>query len=82
MAEDGKRLDRELSRALSHPIRVEILETLQRGDASSAELFERIDEPAAVISYHAKVLVQCGCLQLIHSAPREGAVENYFGIAN
>ncbi len=68
------------TRALSHPIRVEILEVLQNRVASSAELSEQIGARQGVVSYHAKLLVHCGCLQLVHSALREGAVENYFSV--
>lgn len=74
-------MDHELVKALSHPIRVEILEALQGRVASSVELSQQIDEHLGVVSYHAKALVKYGCLELIHSAPRRGTVDNYFGIA-
>lgn len=61
-------------------MRMEILHSLQAGVASSSELSEQLGARQGVISYHAKVLVQYGCLQLIHSAPRGGAVESYFGL--
>jgi DNA-binding transcriptional ArsR family regulator len=82
VAEDRNRIDPQLVKALSHPIRVEILQTLQGRIASSIELFEEIDERPGVVSYHAKMLVKYGCVELIHSAPRLGAVENYFGIVD
>lgn len=59
---------------------MEILNRLRAGDASSAELSEELGARQGVISYHAKVLVQYGCLQLVHSVPRGGAVESYFGL--
>ena len=65
---------------MSHPIRMEILNRLRAGEASSAELSEQLGARQGVISYHAKVLLQYGCLQLIHSAPRGVAVECYFGL--
>ncbi len=74
------RIDPLLTRALSHPVRIEILEALQGRTVSSTELSAQIGARPGVISYHAKLLVQCGCLQLVHSAPRKGAVENYFGL--
>jgi DNA-binding transcriptional ArsR family regulator len=81
VAESGNSVDQKLVRALSHPIRVEILETLQGRIASPTELSEQIDARLGVVSYHAKMLVECGCLELVHSAPRQGTVDNYFGIA-
>jgi len=61
-------------------MRLEILNQLRTGVASSSELSEQLGARQGVVSYHAKVLVHYGCLQLIHSAPRGGAVESYFGL--
>lgn len=77
---DG-RIDQELVKALSHPIRVEILEALQGRVASPTELSQEMNESLGVISYHAKTLVKCGCLELVHTEPRRGAVEHFFGLA-
>lgn len=76
-----RRIDQELVKALSHPIRVEILEALQGRVASPTELSQEIDESLGVISYHAKTLVKCGCLELVHTEPRRGAIEHFFGLA-
>lgn len=59
---------------------MEILQKLQAGFASSSELSEQLGARPKVVSYHVKVLVQYGCLELVHSAPRGGAVETYFGL--
>ena len=74
------RIDQELVKALSHPIRVEILEALQGRVASPSELSQEMDESLGVISYHANTLVKCGCLELVHTEPRRGAVEHFFAI--
>lgn len=74
------RIDQELVKALSHPIRVEILETLQGRVASPTELSHEMNESLGVISYHANTLVKCGCLELVHTEPRRGAVEHFFGV--
>jgi DNA-binding transcriptional ArsR family regulator len=74
-------IEPRLTRALSHPVRLEILNCLRAGIASSSELAEELGARQGVVSYHAKVLVQYGCLELVHNAPREGAVvESYFGL--
>jgi DNA-binding transcriptional ArsR family regulator len=65
-------------RALAHPIRVQILRALQDRIASPAELSQEIDQRLGVVSYHAATLVSCGCLELIHSRGRRGAIENFF----
>ena len=73
-------IDPLLTKALSHPIRVEILQTLQGRVASSSELSRQLGAGHGVVAYHAKLLVQYGCLELVHSAPGRGAVEHYFGL--
>ena len=80
MAESGKRVDQALARALSHPIRVEILQRLQGRVASPSQLSDELNQSPGVIAYHASTLVRCGCLKLVHTEPREGALENFFGL--
>jgi DNA-binding transcriptional ArsR family regulator len=81
MAEERQgRADLELARALSHPIRLEILQALQGRIASPAELSREIDQRPGVVSYHASTLLRCGCLELVHSRGRRGAIENFFAV--
>lgn len=72
------RMNRELAKALSHPTRVEILETLQNRVASPSELSREMNKSPGVISYHANTLVKCGCLELAHAEPRRGSIEYFF----
>jgi DNA-binding transcriptional ArsR family regulator len=74
------RIDQELVKALSHPIRVEILEALQGRAASPTELSQDLDASLKVISYHAKTLIRCGCLELVGIEPRRGSLEHLFGV--
>ena len=74
------RHDQELINALSHPVRVKILEKLQGRIASPVELSQEMDKSPGVISYHASTLLRCGCLELVESGPRGGGIENFFGI--
>lgn len=78
--EHNARLDHELVRALSHPIRLEIVETLQGRVASSTEISDEIGQSLGIVSYHASTLVRCGCLELVHSKPKRGGIENFFAI--
>lgn len=81
MAHHSGRSRQELVRALSHPLRMEILEKLQGRVASPAELSRELNERLGVIAYHAHTLLKCGCVELVHSEPRRGSVENFFGIS-
>jgi DNA-binding transcriptional ArsR family regulator len=73
-------IEPRLTKAMSHPMRIEILRKLRGGVATLAELSEQLEARPKVVAYHVKVLVQYGCLELIHSAPQGGAVESYFGL--
>ena len=70
----------ELVRALPHPIRVEILQALHGRIASPAELSRELGRRPAVVSYHASTLLKCGCVELVHSRPGRGAIENFFAV--
>jgi DNA-binding transcriptional ArsR family regulator len=74
------RIDQELVKALAHPIRVSILEALQGRLASPSELSQELGQSLGVISYHANTLVECGCLELVHTKQRRGALEHFFGL--
>lgn len=69
-----------MMRALSHPIRLEILLTLQGRIASPAELSEELGKAPGVVSYHASTLVRCGFLELVDSRAKLGGIENFFAI--
>jgi DNA-binding transcriptional ArsR family regulator len=75
-------MDQKLIQALSHPIRVEILQALQDRVASPGELSREMNKKLGVISYHANTLVKCGCLELIRTEPRQGTVEQFFGVSS
>ncbi len=74
------RYDQELVKALSHPIRLEILETLQGRVASPVEISQEIGQRPGVVFYHASTLVRCGCLELVHSKPQGDGIANFFAI--
>ena len=80
MAERKGRGKQELRRALSHPVRVEILQALHGRIASPAELSREIGHGPAVVSYHAATLLRCGCLELVDSRARQGGIENFFAV--
>lgn len=73
-------MNQEMVDALSHPIRLEILETLRNRVASAAEISAAIGHSRGVVSYHASTLVECGCLELVHSRAEQGGIENFFAI--
>jgi DNA-binding transcriptional ArsR family regulator len=72
------RVDRELEKALSHPLRARILEELRNRAASPRELAVVTGESVGTMSYHVKTLAKCGCLELVDSKPQRGTVEHFF----
>jgi DNA-binding transcriptional ArsR family regulator len=76
------RHDQELVKALSHPVRVAILEKLHGRVASPMELSREMEKSPGVIAYHASTLLRCGCLELVGSGARGGGIENFFGITS
>jgi len=72
------RIDQELVKALAHPLRVDILEELQDRIASPVELAKDLERGLGVVSYHANMLVRCGCLEVVRTRQRRGAREHFY----
>jgi DNA-binding transcriptional ArsR family regulator len=71
-------LDPRLVRAIAHPLRVQILEVLNEREASPNELMDVLAYPLGNVAYHTRVLEKCGCIELVGTARRRGAVEHFF----
>lgn len=65
-------------KAISHPLRIEILRILTERVASPAEVAREMDESVSNVSYHFKELREEGCVELVGTEPRRGAVEHYY----
>jgi DNA-binding transcriptional ArsR family regulator len=74
-------IDQRLVKALAHPVRVQVLEALQDRVASPTEISKGMEESLGVISYHVNTLVDCGCIELVRTRPRRGALEHFFRAA-
>src|SRR5215210_567303 len=57
-------VDPRLAKALSHPMRTRILAI--------------IDERLPNVSYHVRALLDLGCIELVDTAQRRGAIEHYY----
>ena len=67
-----------IAKALSHPMRARILVILNDRVASPNEIAETIDERLPNVSYHVRALVELGCIELVDTAQRRGAIEHYY----
>jgi DNA-binding transcriptional ArsR family regulator len=71
-------VDPRLAKALSHPMRARILTILNERVASPNEISEIIDERLPNVSYHVRTLLDLGCIELVSTAQRRGAIEHYY----
>jgi DNA-binding transcriptional ArsR family regulator len=71
-------LDQKLVKALSHPLRVQILAVLNDRTASPNMLSKELEEGLSQVSYHVKVLKDLDSIEMVKTEPRRGAVEHYY----
>jgi DNA-binding transcriptional ArsR family regulator len=71
-------VDPRLAKALSHPMRTRILAILNEQVASPNEIAAMIDERLPNVSYHVRALQELGCIELVRTAQRRGAIEHYY----
>src|SRR4051794_36119238 len=67
-----------MAKALAHPLRVQLLALLNEGVASPNELAKKLNEPLTNVSYHVRMLHDLGCIELVDTEPRRGALEHYY----
>lgn len=71
-------IDLSLAKALSHPLRVQILTILHKRVASPNQIAQQLGEGLSQVSYHVKVLEEYKCIELVDTKPRRGAVEHFY----
>lgn len=70
--------DPRLVKALAHPLRVQILSTLEDRVASPSDLATELQAPLGNVSYHVRTLADLGLVKLVKRRTRRGAVEHYY----
>jgi hypothetical protein len=89
---EGRKRSETICTALRHPLRVRILEVLNEGPRSPSQFVEEglipkehyttYQQALSLAAYHFRELQKEGCLEVIESIPRRGAVEHiYRGLA-
>ncbi|MGN6275967.1 MAG: hypothetical protein ACTHNP_08555 [Solirubrobacterales bacterium] len=66
------------ARAVAHRIRVQALTIFNERVASPREVAKEIGEDLTVLVHHVNVLVESGCIELVKTVPRGGAVEHFY----
>ncbi|OPJ55801.1 winged helix-turn-helix domain-containing protein [Alkalithermobacter paradoxus] len=65
-------------KAISHPYRLEILESFGDEPLCAKQLSEMLGEPHAKINYHIKTLLGAGILELVEEKIKSGIIEKYY----
>ncbi len=73
--------DPRLVRGLAHPLRVEILRSLEDRVASPREVADEIGAPLANVSYHVRFLARVGLVELVETRQRRGALQHFYRAA-
>lgn len=76
--EEVQELEFRLARAMSHRLRIAMLEHLTIRPASSAELAPLLGAPLSNVSYHMRVLVELGCVEAVSKTSVRGATKTTY----
>ncbi len=72
-------LDQRLTKALSHPTRVDILGILSEGPSSPSKIAKRLNNVSLnLTSHHIKVLRELGCIELVREVAHGGRTEHIY----
>jgi DNA-binding transcriptional ArsR family regulator len=71
-----------VARATLHPMQVEILEAAAARDRLSPVQFRQADDSVSRVAYHFRALKNAGLLEPAGTAPRRGATEHFYRLAD
>jgi hypothetical protein len=87
-AQAEKKRGESICGALKHPLRVRILEVLNEGPKSPSQFveeglvpkdqFRSYEQALSLTAYHFRELEKAGCLDVVDSIPRRGAIEHVY----
>lgn len=71
--------DNELLVALRHPLRRQILRAIVEQDRlSPRQISDELREPLSNVSYHVRVLADCGTVALVGTTPVRGSMQHFY----
>jgi predicted transcriptional regulator len=71
-------MDHELAKALSHPLRVQLLEIFMRKTTSPSRISKKLEPDLSMVSYHVNVLKDAGLLEEVRVEQVRGANEHFY----
>lgn len=75
MSKEVYRIQAEFCKALAHPIRLEIIDLLEKGERTVSELMSKIGTGQATLSQHLAVLRERGVV-----TSRKGGMNTYYSL--
>lgn len=74
-------IDRRLAKALSNSLRASALDLIGEGVTSPKSIAKRLGADLPTVAYHVRVLRRLGCIELVETKSRRGAVEHIYRLA-
>ena len=81
MAPHLRSIDPRLAKALSNDVRAQALELLSEGAWSPKAIATELGLDVRGVAYHVRVLKKLGCIELVETRPRRGAIEHIYRAA-
>ena len=80
MAPGSKPKGNDLFNALGHPMRRQILREMleTRGEVSPRELSAKLSQQLSALSYHVRVLAECGAIELVRTEQIRGSTQHFY----
>ena len=74
-------IEQSLAKALSNALRAQALRLISEGVDSPKAIAEQLDADIRTVAYHVRVLRHLGCVELVETKRRRGAVEHIYRVA-
>lgn len=75
-------IDQRLAKALSNSLRAQALKLIAEGVASPKAIAEELDLDVRGVAYHVRVLRELGCIEMVETQQRRGAVEHIYRVVD
>jgi len=73
-------IDHRLAKALSNPLRAEALHLIAEGVDSPKAIAATLGKDVRGVAYHVRILRELGCIELVETHQRRGAVEHVYRV--
>jgi predicted transcriptional regulator len=73
-------IDQQLAKALSSDLRAQALTLISKGIASPKLIAAELGLDLRNVAYHVRVLKRLGCIELVETEKRRGAVEHIYRV--